>query len=158
MSIQYYCFLDDTNNSRFETTTKFCPKQTHMDLVCWRIEHMFLPYRWCALPTTLFVSRSYPGTLWLIILGGIWAKSRNSRGSFPTYFSMLKVQLHQSKAFAEQVSKHAYVTALKRCDWLFVEAILFNNVSRVNVVEQIPTAFCLTTFPTFFSPGDPTSV
>ena len=41
---------------------------------------------------------------------------------------------------------------------LLLRAILFNNVSRVNVVEQIPTAFCSTTFPTFFSPGDPTSV
>ena len=62
-----------------------------------------------------------------------------------SYFSTLKVQRHQSKA-PEQVSKHAYVAALKRCGWLFVEAILFNNVSRVNVVEQIPTSICSTTF------------
>ena len=29
---------------------------------------------------------------------------------------------------------------------ILFETILFNNVSRVNVVEQIPTAFCSTTF------------
>jgi len=80
-----------------------------------------------------------------ILVGGIWAKSHNSGGGFPTYFSTLKVQRHQSMA-PEQVSKHAYVAALKRCGWLFGEAILFNNNSRVNVVEQIPTAFCSTTF------------
>jgi len=48
-------------------------------------------------------------------LGGVWAKSRNSGGGFQTYFSTLKVQRHQSKA-PEQVSKHAYVAALKQCD------------------------------------------
>jgi len=58
----------------------------------------------------------------LAAVGGVWAKSRNSGGGFPTYFSTLPVQRHQSKA-PEQVSKHAYVAALKRCDWVCVESI-----------------------------------
>jgi len=69
-------------------------------------------------------------------LGGIWAKSRNSRGGFPTYFSTLKVQRQQSKA-PEQVSKHAYVAALKRCDWFFVEAILFKGGPEPSNFEDL---------------------
>ena len=88
---------------------------------------------------------------------GFWAKSRNSGGGFPTNFLTLKVQRHQSKA-SEQVSKHAYVSAFKRCDWFFVEVILFNNISRVNVVEQIPTAFCSTTFSNNIYTCDPRNV
>jgi len=89
-------------------------------------------------------------------LGGIWAKSCNSGGGFSTYFSTLKVQRHQSKA-PEQVSKHAYVAASKRCDWFFVGAILFNTF-HVYVVEQIPTAFCSTTFSNNSYACDPRSV
>ena len=94
---------------------------------------------------------------WVRILGRTWAKSRNSGGFFPTYFSTLKVQRHQSKA-PGQVSKHAYVAALKRCDWFFVEVILFNNVARVNVVKQIPTGFCSTTFSNNNYTCDPMSI